>query len=77
MAEKCLEMEEHRVPPTIISKKDAPIKENTMVGKDVDLYQIPIMRHHEMDGGPYIVLVDDHQRPKVRASTIVRTTAWK
>ena len=56
MADKCLEMEEHRVPPTIISKKDAPIKENTMVGKDVDLYQIPIMRHHEMDGGPYIVL---------------------
>jgi len=56
MAEKCLEMEEHRVRPTIISKKEAPIKENTMVGKDVDLYQIPIMRHHEMDGGPYIVL---------------------
>ena len=26
MADKCLEMEEHRVPPTIISKKDAPIK---------------------------------------------------
>ena len=56
MAEKCLEMEEHRVPPTIISKKDAPIKQNTMVGDKVDLYQIPIMRHHEMDGGPYIVL---------------------
>jgi 2,5-furandicarboxylate decarboxylase 1 len=44
------------VPPTIISKKDAPIKQNTMVGDKVDLYQIPIMRHHEMDGGPYIVL---------------------
>ena len=56
MAEKCLEMEEHRVPPTIISRKDAPIKQNTMVGDKVDLYQIPIMRHHEMDGGPYIVL---------------------
>ena len=56
MAEKCLEMEEHRVRPTIVSKKDAPVKENTMVGKDVDLYEIPIMRHHEMDGGPYIVL---------------------
>jgi 2,5-furandicarboxylate decarboxylase 1 len=56
MAERCLEMEEHRVRPTIISKKEAPVKENTMVGKDVDLYEIPIMRHHEMDGGPYIVL---------------------
>ena len=28
----------------------------TSEGKDVDLYEIPIMRHHEMDGGPYIVL---------------------
>jgi 2,5-furandicarboxylate decarboxylase 1 len=56
MAEKCLEMEEHRIPPSIVDKKQAPVKENIMVGKDVDLYQIPIMRHHEMDGGPYIVL---------------------
>jgi 2,5-furandicarboxylate decarboxylase 1 len=56
MAEKCLEMEEHRIPPSIVDKKNAPVKENIMVGKDVDLYQIPIMRHHEMDGGPYIVL---------------------
>src|SRR5574341_2155553 len=56
MAERCLEMEEHRVPPTIIGKKEAPVKENVRVGKDVDLYEIPIMRHHEMDGGPYIVL---------------------
>ena len=44
MAEKCLEMEEHRVPPTIVAKKEAPVKENTMTGKDVDLYQIPIMQ---------------------------------
>jgi 2,5-furandicarboxylate decarboxylase 1 len=56
MAEKCLEMEEHRIPPSIVDKKQAPVKQNIMVGKDVDLYQIPIMRHHEMDGGPYIVL---------------------
>jgi 3-polyprenyl-4-hydroxybenzoate decarboxylase len=56
MAEKCLEMEEHRIPPTIVDKKGAPVKENVMVGKNVDLYEIPIMRHHEMDGGPYIVL---------------------
>lgn len=56
MAEKCLEMEEHRIPPTIVDKKSAPVKENVMAGKDVDLYEVPIMRHHEMDGGPYIVL---------------------
>ncbi len=56
MAETCLEMEEHRLPPTIIDKKDAPVKEVVKVGKDVDIFEIPIMRHHEMDGGPYIVL---------------------
>ncbi|MCZ6623746.1 MAG: UbiD family decarboxylase [Deltaproteobacteria bacterium] len=56
MAEKCLEMEEHRIPPTIVDKKDAPVKEVVKVGPDVDLYELPIMRHHEMDGGPYIVL---------------------
>jgi 2,5-furandicarboxylate decarboxylase 1 len=49
-------MEEHRIPPTIVDKKSAPVKENVMAGKDVDLYEVPIMRHHEMDGGPYIVL---------------------
>lgn len=56
MAETCLHMEEHRVPPKVVSRADAPVKENVRVGKDVDLYELPIMRHHEMDGGPYIVL---------------------
>src|SRR5215475_15544969 len=37
MAEKCLEMEEHRIPPTIVDKKNAPVKENVMTGKHVDL----------------------------------------
>ncbi|MFQ5684571.1 MAG: UbiD family decarboxylase [Candidatus Binatia bacterium] len=56
MAETCLEMEEHRIPPIVVEKKDAPVKEVVKAGKDVDLYELPIMRHHEMDGGPYIVL---------------------
>src|SRR5438093_8559688 len=56
ITEKYLEMEEHRIPPTIVDKKNAPVKENIMAGREVDLYEIPIMRHHEMDGGPYIVL---------------------
>src|SRR6516165_12256389 len=56
MAEACLELEEHRRRPVVIDKKDAPVKEHVRTGKDVDLYEIPIMRHHEMDGGPYIVM---------------------
>src|SRR5215475_5083112 len=50
MAEKCLEMEEHRIRPTIVDKKNAPVKETSMTGKKVHLYEMPIMRHHEMHG---------------------------
>ncbi|MFQ5849525.1 MAG: UbiD family decarboxylase [Candidatus Binatia bacterium] len=56
MAEACLEREEHKVPPIIVSKREAPVKENVRVGRDVDIYELPVMRHHYMDGGPYIVL---------------------
>jgi len=56
MAEACLEREEQRIPPTIVDKKQAPVKEVVKTGSDVDLFELPIMRHHYMDGGPYIVL---------------------
>jgi len=56
MAEVCLEREEHRIPPVVVDKKEAPVKEVVKVGKEVDLFQLPIMRHHYMDGGPYITL---------------------
>ena len=64
MAEACLEMEEHRIPPIIVDAKSAPVKENVKVGKDVDLYELPIMRHHEMDGGPYMTLSTVSKDPK-------------
>ncbi|MBI2357639.1 MAG: UbiD family decarboxylase [Deltaproteobacteria bacterium] len=56
MAEVCLEREEHRIPPIVVDKKSAPVKEVVKKGGDVDLYELPIMRHHYMDGGPYVVL---------------------
>ena len=56
MAEVCLDREEHRIPPAIVAKKDAPVKEVVKVGRDVDIFELPVMRHHYMDGGPYIVL---------------------
>ncbi len=57
MAEACLKLEERQIPPVIIDKKSAPVKEVVKVGRDVDLLDLPVMRHHEMDGGPYIVMV--------------------
>ena len=56
MAEACLKLEGQRVPPVIVEKKDAPVKEIVKKGPEVDLFQLPVMRHHEMDGGPYITL---------------------
>ncbi len=42
------------IEPVVVDKKDAPVKEVIRRGKDVDLYQLPVVTHHEMDLGPYI-----------------------
>src|ERR1041384_2476636 len=49
MAEACLEMEERRVSPIVIDKKSAPVKEVIKTARDLDLFDLPVMRHHEMD----------------------------
>ena len=56
MAEACLAREAKPIPPIVIDKKDAPVKQNVKRGADVDLFQLPFMRHYEMDGGPYSTL---------------------
>ncbi len=56
MARECLRREAGRIAPVIVSKESAPVKEIIQTGEDVDLYELPLMRHHEMDGGPYIAM---------------------
>ena len=56
MAEACLAREAQPIPPIVIDNKDAPVKHNVRRGADVDLFQLPFMRHYEMDGGPYSTL---------------------
>ena len=46
--------EDKLIKPVIISKSEAPVKQNVKSGNNVDLRELPIVRHHEMDGGPYI-----------------------
>ncbi|MDE3077808.1 MAG: UbiD family decarboxylase, partial [Chloroflexota bacterium] len=46
--------EEHRVAPISVEKAQAPVKEVVQLGEEVDLRRLPIVRHHRMDGGPYI-----------------------
>ncbi len=54
MAEECIRREEKKLKPVIVDRSVAPVKEVVRRGAEVDLYELPIMRHHEMDGGPYI-----------------------
>jgi UbiD family decarboxylase len=54
MARECLRREANEIGPVIVSKDAAPVKEIIRTGGGVDLYELPLMRHHEMDGGPYI-----------------------
>ncbi len=56
MAEACVDIERNRVAPVVVENREAPVMENVRSGDDVDLYELPIMRHHYMDGGPYITL---------------------
>ena len=46
--------EERRLKPVVVSKAELPVKEVVRTGGDADLRQFPIIRHHRMDGGPYI-----------------------
>ncbi len=54
MARECLRREAERDPPILLDKSAAPVKEVIKTGADVDLRELPLMRHHEMDGGPYL-----------------------
>ena len=54
MARECLRREATKIAPVIVSKDAAPVKEIISAGDEVDLYELPLLRHHEMDGGPYI-----------------------
>lgn len=45
---------EKPVQPVIVEKKRAKVKEIIDKGGDVDLFELPIITHHEMDLGPYL-----------------------
>ncbi|MFQ5852974.1 MAG: UbiD family decarboxylase [Candidatus Binatia bacterium] len=51
---ECLRREDKKLKPIIVDKNEAPVKEVIHAGSDVDLFELPVMRHHELDGGPYI-----------------------
>jgi 4-hydroxy-3-polyprenylbenzoate decarboxylase len=42
-----------RIPPREVAQSDAPIYQNSITGKRIDLNQLPIPRHWPLDGGRY------------------------
>jgi 2,5-furandicarboxylate decarboxylase 1 len=54
MARECLRREAGKIDPVIVSRDAAPVKEIIRTGAQVDLYELPLLKHHEMDGGPYV-----------------------
>jgi UbiD family decarboxylase len=42
-----------RIPPREVSRDQAPVFENSIVGKNIDLNRLPIPRHWPLDGGRY------------------------
>jgi UbiD family decarboxylase len=54
MARECLRREAASIGPVIVGKDAAPVKEVIQTGDRVDLYDLPLLKHHEMDGGPYV-----------------------
>ena len=45
----------HAIKPVVVSRKEAPVKEVVKTGQNLDLRELPVLTHHEMDGNPYLV----------------------
>lgn len=43
-----------QIPPMTVPSGSAPSQENVYLGDEIDLLSLPMLRHHEMDPGPYI-----------------------
>lgn len=41
--------EQEKIPPQVIAKDEAPVKERIQKGQNIDLLSFPVVRHYEMD----------------------------
>jgi 2,5-furandicarboxylate decarboxylase 1 len=46
--------DECRIAPIVIPKEAAPCKATTLLGKEINLLRLPMLKHHAMDPGHYI-----------------------
>ncbi len=43
------------IKPVVVTRREAPVQEVVRAGDDADLYDLPVVTHHTMDGYPYLV----------------------
>jgi len=43
-----------RIPPVVVPRSEAPVKQVVVKGPAVDLFDLPLMIHNDMDPGPYL-----------------------
>jgi UbiD family decarboxylase len=56
------------IKPEIVSKEEAPVKEVVMKGDNVDLLELPVVTHHEMDAGAYLTTTVVAQDPDLNGN---------
>jgi len=52
--ERMLERQTRAIQPIRVSREEAPVKQVVKKGQGLDLRDLPIVRHVDMDGGPYL-----------------------
>ncbi|HEY4134303.1 MAG TPA: UbiD family decarboxylase [Alphaproteobacteria bacterium] len=50
---RTMEKMKRQIPPVEVPRSKAPVYENSVTGKDIDLKKLPIPRHWPLDGGNY------------------------
>jgi 2,5-furandicarboxylate decarboxylase 1 len=50
----CYERVQRRIPPVVVSRDQAPVKQVVKTGTDIDVRRLPAPLHHRMDPGRYI-----------------------
>jgi UbiD family decarboxylase len=71
LMETILEKQGRELDYTVVRTEDAPVKEVTLTGADVDLRMLPLVRHVDMDGDCYftpIVVAKDKKRGRYNVS---------
>ena len=51
------------IPPSVIPRSEAPVKEVVQTGDRIDLSKFPVVTHHEMDAGPYMTMAAVAKHP--------------